>query len=135
MAAGVWFRGTAFILPAGTMLFFSFLLYRFRMMGAGDGKLIAVIAVYLGMDAGTEAVFTGMAVGAFYSLCRSWRDKTLKTRLNYLAAYFLRQLQTKRIEKYCDLAAEKGNHTLPLAAFMALGTYLYLMIAGLAAIR
>lgn len=97
------------------------------MMGAGDGKLMALIAGYLGIDAGIKAIFCGMTAGTLWSLCRLRSSKDLKTRLIYLSAYFLRRIQTKNKEIYCNLTVEKGNHTLPLAAFMAVGTYLYLL--------
>lgn len=100
------------------------------MLGAGDGKLMALIAGYLGIDAGTEAIFAGMVIGAIWSLCRLRRSKKQRIRLLYLAAYFLRIIRTGKIENYCDLSSERGNHTLPLAVCMAAGTYLYLLVAG-----
>lgn len=132
-AAGIWCRGEKFLGAALFVLFFSFLLFRMGMMGAGDGKLMAVIAGFLGMNGGMEAIFTGMLIGAFWSLGRLWRSKSLKTRLIYLAAYFVRMFQTGKADKYYRKEQKESGHTIPLAPCMAAGTYLYLMVSGAAA--
>ncbi|NBH71526.1 hypothetical protein D3Z51_05715 [Clostridiaceae bacterium] len=129
-AAGIWCRGRVFFPAAAVVLALAFLLFRLRMMGAGDGKLMALIAGYLGMEAGMEAILTGMAVGACWSLCRLWHNKSLKTHLVYLTAYFMRLFQTKKVEVYGDGALKDPERTIPLAPCMAAGTYLYLMVSG-----
>lgn len=133
-AAGIWYRGTDFLPAAAVVLCLTFLLFRLRMMGAGDGKLMAVIAGYLGAEAGMEAIFSGLLVGALWSLCRLWHDKGLKTRLINLSAYFMRMFQTRRVERYGGSLLRGSSGTIPLAVCMAAGTYLYLMISGAAAI-
>ncbi len=129
-AAGVWFQGKVFFPAATVVLVLSFLLFRLRMMGAGDGKLMALIAGYLGMEAGMEAILTGIVVGACWSLCRLWHKKGLKTRLIYLTAYIMRLFQTGKAEIYCEGALKDPERTIPLAPCMAAGTYLYLMVSG-----
>lgn len=132
--AGILYRGKDFFPAAAVVLFLAFLMFRMGMMGAGDGKLMAVIAGYLGMDAGIEAIFSGLLVGALWSLCRWWRDKGLKGRLIYLCVYFMRIFQTGKIESYGDGQLRKQPYTISLAVCMAAGTYLYLMISGAVAV-
>lgn len=103
-------------------------------MGAGDGKLMAVMAGYLGMEAGIEAIGAGMAVGAIWSLCILARDRDQKRRLVYLFAYFRRMLQTGRMEAYGAWTEGEKGATIPLGACMAAGTYLYLLLSGAAAV-
>lgn len=97
---GVWLRGYGFLLAAAAVLIPAYLLFRMRMMGAGDGKLMALIAGYLGLDSGMKAIGAGMAVGAIWSLCRIWHDKTLLSRFTYLNAYIRRTIHTKEITDY-----------------------------------
>ena len=130
---GVWCRGEEFLYAASVVLVFAFLLFHMGMMGAGDGKLMAVIAGYLGMNGGTEAIFMGMLIGAFWSLGRLWHSKGLKTHLIHLIAYFMRMFQTGRTEKYYQKEQKEPACTIPLAPCMAAGTYLYLMVSGAAA--
>ena len=133
-AAGICCRGKEFFPPAGMVLLMTFLLFRLRMIGAGDGKLMAMMAGYLGMEAGMEAIFSGLLVGALWSLCRLWNSNCLKARLIYLSAYFMRMFQTGRMESYGGDLRKDPSCTIPLAVCMAAGTYLYLMVSGAAAV-
>lgn len=133
-AFGVWCRGRAFFPGAAAVLVPSFLLFRLGMMGAGDGKLMAVVAGYLGAEAGIAAIGAGLAVGALWSLYRLRHGQGLKTRLVRLFLHFAGMFQTGRLEKYCDLSQVEKSCTVPLAACMAAGTYLYLMVSGAAAL-
>lgn len=126
MAAGVIFWGKDFLAPAGIMLVLVFLLFRLRLMGAGDAKLMALIAGYLGLDAGLYAIGAGLLTGAAWSLCRLLHDKDLRVRLKYLTVYFGRVFLTGMITAYEMPSQEDGREQVPLAACLAVGTYLYL---------
>lgn len=129
---GVWRVGAGFFLPAAAVLVPAFLLFRLRMMGAGDGKLMAVAAGYLGLDAGLRAIGAGLLVGAIWSLCRLWRDRSLMARLKYFSAYFTRIFQEKNILAYDGLSGTDGRHQIPLASCLAVGVCLYLLFSGAA---
>lgn len=157
---GVWLRGSDFLLAAAAVLMPAYLLFRMRMMGAGDGKLMALIAGYLGLESGIHAIGAGMAIGAIWSLCRIWHDKNLLSRFTYLNAYIRRTILTKEMIPYQrfaskersqfadeepaleeqmfsqnqktvyeQLSVKESRHTIPLAACLASGTYLYLMFS------
>lgn len=126
MAAGVAFWGKDFLFPAGIMLFPVFLLYRLRLIGAGDAKLMALVAGYLGIDAGVEAIGAGLLTGAAWSLCRLLHDRGLRARLTYLSVYFRRVFLTRMITAYEMPSREDGREQVPLATCLAVGTYLYL---------
>lgn len=131
---GICCRGKDFFPGAGIVLLVTFFLFRLRMIGAGDGKLMAVMAGYLGMEAGAEAIFSGLLVGALWSLYRLWNSNCLRTRLIYLSAYFMRIFQTGRGESYGGDLRKEPSYTIPLAVCMAAGTYLYLMISAAATV-
>ena len=128
VAAGVWLQGMAFVTAAGAALIPVFLLFRLGLLGAGDGKMIICIAGYLGLHDGFMAVGFGMAVGAVWSLCILLHHRSLMTRLKYLYAWFRQRFQTKTWIAYIPPAGEHGEGTIPLAACLAVGTYLYLLL-------
>lgn len=63
LAAGILCRGTAFFPGAAFFLIPSFLLFCFRMIGAGDGKLAAVTGGFLGIRGGLSVVMIGLFLG------------------------------------------------------------------------
>lgn len=133
-AGGIWCRGADFFPGALAVLLAAFFLFRLRVMGAGDGKLMAVMAGYLGLDAGLEAIFFGMTVGAIWALCRLWHGKNLKICLIRLAVCFTQEFQARRINECGDGVVKSPMGAIPLAPCMAAGTYLYLMITGAMAV-
>lgn len=133
-AGGIWCRGAEFFPGALVVLLAAFFLFRLRVMGAGDGKLMAVMAGYLGLDAGLEAIFFGMAVGAIWSLCRLRHSRSLKTYLIHLAVCFTQEFQTRKINECEGGMVKSPMGVIPLAPCMAAGTYLYLMITGAMAV-
>lgn len=104
--AGIGCIGPGFFLPAFALLVPAFLLFAAGAMGAGDGKLMAVIAGYLGFWNGMYAIGTGMAIGALWSLYRLWRSRSLRTRLFYLYAWFRRMFHTKELIQYGNTSEE-----------------------------
>ena len=60
---------------------------RFRVMGAGDGKLMAVIGGYLGPLPGFYAIALGFLTGAVWSLWRMKRYGVAAERFNYMKRY------------------------------------------------
>ena len=122
--------GVRFFPPAAVVMVPAFFLFRLRMMGAGDGKLMALIAGYLGLETGLRAIGAGFVVGAIWSLCRLWHDKSVKARLLYFLAYFTRMFQEKNIVAYDELSGTDGRHRIPFAACLSAGTCLYLLCSG-----
>lgn len=127
---GIGCVGLRFLGVAAVVLAFTFLLFRLRMMGAGDCKMMAVIAGYLGLETGVRAIASGLAVGAVWSLCRLWHDRSLRVRLMYFAAYFTRIIQEKKIRAYDELSGTDGRHRIPLAACLSVGVFWYLLCFG-----
>ncbi|MCI6888461.1 MAG: A24 family peptidase [Lachnospiraceae bacterium] len=128
---GVWIRGVSFFLEAGVILIPAFFLFRMRMMGAGDGKLMAVIAGYLGISDGIPAIWAGLCLGAVWSLCRIRQGESLRARLDILAAFIVRMIQNRTVTAYEDLSGGSGKHRIPLAVCLAAGVYLFLAYSRL----
>lgn len=126
---GVCCVGPKFFWQAAAALVPGFFLFRLRMMGAGDGKMMAVIAGYLGLDAGLRAIGAGFVVGAVWSLCRLWHDRSLKARLLYFSAYIAQVFQEKNIVEYDELSGTDDRHRIPFAACLSAGVCLYLIFS------
>lgn len=124
---GLMLRGPDFLLSAAVILIPGFLLFRLRMMGAGDGKLMAVIAGYLGVWQGLQAIAAGLAVGAVWSFWIMCRGKCFRVRLKHLMDYSVMAVQTGQAEPYDSLEAPDGEGRIPLATCLAVGGVLYLL--------
>lgn len=116
MAAGL-FAGLAF-----------FPLFLFRMMGAADVKVIAVITGFLGPERAVPALAMGFVLGAFWSLARLLHRRILWRRLSYFAAYIRRVTVTKNCEPYYRKERDGGEAAIPLAFCLSAGTAAYLLL-------
>lgn len=128
IAVGVGLQGITFLATAILTLVPVFLLFCMGLMGAGDGKMIVCIVGYLGLHDGFMAVGFSMAAGAVWSFIILLHHRSLMTRLKYLYAWFRQRFQTKNWIAYTPPAGEHGEGTIPLAACLAAGTYLYLLL-------
>ncbi len=122
--------GPGFFLPA--ILFFPpvYLLYRLRLMGAGDGKLIMLTAGTLGFYHGSMAVFSGFLVAALISVSRIFREKSLHFRLARLAAVTRQIFHTGKIPGGCIDQITDRENSIPLAACLSAGTMLYIFVSS-----
>lgn len=133
LAAGVLCRGAAFFTGAVFFLIPSFLLFCFRMIGAGDGKLAAVTGGFLGIQDGLFVIMIGLFLGALWSVGRMWRDRSFGLRMGYLIHYAESLMGQRSCFSYDDLTGLEARHRIPLAACLSAGGYLYLL--GSAAVR
>lgn len=123
---GLFLTGDSFLVSAGAVCILGFLGFRLGIFGAGDGKLAALIAGYLGLFPGLAAVFFGLVIGGVWSLQRLLCSRDLRIRLKYLSAWVWRVILTKSVTAYEMPRRSDGRDTIPLAACLAAGTYGYL---------
>ena len=105
-----------------TALFF--LLFLFRMIGAGDIKIIALIYGYLGYGNGFAAVTGGFIIGAFWSQVLMTVKGCTFQRFSYFLTYIRLLIQTKKITAYYSSARDGYDSVIPLGFCMFLGTIL-----------
>ena len=96
------------------------------MMGAGDGKLMAVVAGFLGFDEGLRAIGLGLFIASLWSVWRLCGSRTAAERFQYLRAYLARVFLERRIIAYDSFTGAGGEHRIPLAVCIAAGVCLYL---------
>lgn len=97
-------------------------LYRFRMIGAGDVKLAAVIVAWLGFTEGGAGIFAGLCLGALWSFGRLVRRGIVRKRFSYLAGYVRDYLATGKIAAYYNRERDGDEAAIPLGVCLAVGT-------------
>lgn len=86
---GLWQGGSAVLLAGGAVLAL-FPLYLFRMMGAGDIKLAALIWGGAGLWRGAHILEMGLAAAGIVSVYLLFRRGIASSRIRYLGAYLNR---------------------------------------------
>lgn len=114
--------GFLFRVAVVTALFF--ILFVFRMIGAGDIKMTAIICGYLGFQAGGMAVFLGFLFGAFWSLIKMIRKGSFGERFFILYSYIRNTFQTGKITAYYDSDRDGYDPVIPLGVCLFFGTLL-----------
>ena len=104
-----------------------FPLYMLRMVGAGDIKLMTVMAGFLGWGSGLKAIVYGCVAGAFLALVKLLFQRNLRQRLNYLLAYFRRLFLTKEIVPYYRAERDGYGVVIPFAFCLFVGYAGYLL--------
>lgn len=107
------------------VLFFP--LFLFRMMGAGDCKMLALIGGYLGIADGFLVMFYGFLAAAFWSLLYMFRKKILIKRFHYFLSYVAVTLRTGQIAPYYDAVRDGTEEAFFLAPFFWCGYVFWLI--------
>ncbi len=122
-------NGVIFLAYAGAGAAVTFFLFYFRMIGAGDCKLMALICGYLGIRQGCLVIAAGFVIGAVWSLEKLVFEKQLMERRAYLAAWFRQIIYTGKKAPYYQPQKAGYKATVPLAACM-LGGFLAAVLLG-----
>lgn len=91
---GAWLLG---ILIPGLVLF---IFFRFRMIGAGDIKLCAVIGGFFSAIFALKVIVVAFIIGAILAIFQMIRYQNLFIRLQYLAAYISQGIREKQWKPY-----------------------------------
>ena len=81
-------------------------LFIFRMIGAGDIKLLCALGAFLNPAHSLALVFGSLLIGGVLSLCILIRAGVFRQRMHYLSSYIVSALQTGEIRPYI----RKGVH-------------------------
>lgn len=117
-----------YVLRLGLVCALGFPLFLFRMMGAGDVKLMAVIAAWLGWHDGVVVIGYGFLIGAFWALLKMCLSGIFWQRISYFIAYFRRLFLTKEKTPYYLANRDGDEVVIPFAVCLFCGFLLFLML-------
>ena len=107
-----------------------FPLFWLRMIGAGDIKLMALMAGYLGFRAGARAVLYGFFIGAVLAFLKMLVCRNLHQRLRYCFAYFRRLFLTGERMPYYEASRDGRTVVIPLGFCLMAGYVMSLLYYG-----
>lgn len=130
-AAQSWF-GTGAPVFAAIFFVFRFVLvltagfpfFLFRMAGAGDIKLMALISGCFGLERGFKSIVIGLCLGAVLALGKMLQCGSAHQRFMYLTAYIRRLIQSKEIEAYYCPNRDGYQCVIPLGACFCAGVFI-----------
>lgn len=98
-----------------------FPLYLFRMMGAGDIKMAAVLASGAGIEEGSRILLYGLITAGACSLFLMVRRGLVKDRIRYMRFYMYRFLALKTVEPYYIEARDGRKISFCMAPSLFIG--------------
>ena len=115
--------GVVYALISGIIVFaILFPVYLIRGIGAGDVKLMVVLAMYMNMPKGICFMIVSFVLAAAFSLIRLVMKKQLFLRLNRMKGYILDCVQEGRVLPYRSF--ECDDSYIRLAPFMLMSLIL-----------
>lgn len=101
--------------------------FYFRIIGAGDSKLIALMCGYLGIGRGLQAVAAGFIIGAVWSLGKLVYYRQTRQRLSCFIAWISQSIQTQERITYFCRERDGDQAVIPLAVCF-LGGFLVIIL-------
>lgn len=91
------------------------ILYIFRVIGAGDIKLFSMVGGFLGYHQVVQVIFMAFIIGAFFSIIHMIRFNILFYRLQYLANYIQSFLKEKKVTPYYTYGVDDPRAVIPFS--------------------
>lgn len=115
---GVWPWLAGMIIP----LFLYYLLFRLRMFGASDGKLLAVAGGYVGVPGVFSILFFSLVAGAVISVIKMAITGTFKDRMMRLLIYVNSTVKSHKITPYYNREKDGDTAVIPFGIAIGIGT-------------
>ncbi len=131
LAAGLLFRvfywgvlgGILFFGGVGVPILLLGPLFYFRMIGAGDIKLLAVLGSFLGGLAAGKCLLVSLIFGGLWSFALMLYRKNLKVRIKYFFCYTAAYLTTGVWRPYRGKEQEGGDFPFSVPVFLSILCY------------
>lgn len=120
---GIKLWGTGVITP----LLLLFVLYAFRMIGAGDVKLFIVIGGFIGNALVIQSIFIAFIIGAIMSVFKLIKYKNFSYRMKYLVNYLSKTIQSNKYQPYCDLKKTEHQSVIPFTVAITGGVIIVIL--------
>lgn len=129
LAAGRGTEAGAAAVRGFAVLLFLFPFHLFRMMGAGDIKMMACMAVFLDREEWLQVMASAFVLAGVWSVLAMWKRDLARERLQYLFCYIQRFLRTGERTAYRTEETDSAA-LLCLGPFLWAGMTLFLMGEG-----
>lgn len=100
-------------------------LFCVRMIGAGDVKLLAVLALYMSADKVLYFLFLSCFLAGCGALCKMLFNQSIRRRFAYLRDYFRGSVKEGKFRAYYEKRQGSGD-TIPMAVPIGISFFLYL---------
>lgn len=114
--AGLAAYGAGVLFPVAVLGF----LYYFRMMGAGDIKLLSVIGGFLGPFQGFLCIIYTFLIGGAIAVALLFKRRIFFKRIHYFRDYVFQYLQTRQWSPYMQPKDEEGSLYFSIPVFISL---------------
>lgn len=98
-----------------------FLMFRFKIMGAGDVKLLSVISGFMGIEFAVRSFVAAVIVGSILSIIKCIQYGYLADRLSYFRQYITDLILTKKSEPYYIRERDGDTVVIPFSVAIAIG--------------
>ena len=105
-------------------------LFQAGMTGAGDIKLAALLAGWLGFKQTVIILCTGLFLGAVLALFKMLREGSAFQRFLYLSAYIRQTISCKKLEKYYVPDRDGTKCVIPLGACFCAGALVVIFLGA-----
>ena len=105
-------------------------LFQAGMTGAGDIKLAALLAGWLGFKQTVIILCTGLFLGAVLALFKMLREGSAFQRFLYLSAYIRKTISCKKLEKYYVPDRDGTKCVIPLGACFCAGALVVILFGA-----
>ena len=106
-----------------------FVLFRWRMFGASDGKMMAVAGSYVGVPGVFFVLFFSLLIGAVMSVWKIICNRDVLERWLRLRAYVGQVIRSGHIEPYYDRKRDGDKGVIPFGVAIAFGTLFFLAVS------
>lgn len=114
----LWFLG-----GAGLPVLSGALIYYFRMMGAGDIKLLALAGCFMGPGKAAMCMVFSILTGGAFAALLVWKHHNLIERIQYFCSYITEISVSKRWKPYLSEENKEGKIHFSIAVFAAVLLY------------
>ena len=122
---GIYYRGLTgmicFLCNSVISVFILLFLFRFKMMGAGDIKLLSVVSGFMGFSFFIRVLIVSLFIGALVSLVKCFRCGYLINRLSYFRHYISELMIIKVREPYYVRERDGVSVVIPFSLVIAVG--------------
>ncbi len=107
------------------------ILYYFRMIGAGDIKLLCMIGGFLGPTGGFYSILDTFLIGGVISSILFLKRRNFFSRLCYFKRYLFQYLETRQWEPYRKPEDEDSHLYFSIPVFLSVLVYVVRMNGGI----